>query len=103
VRYDAEDALVSGADGENWPVNRKTFERIYEPVGSKGYGQDGPYRKIGGEILAVRLDGPRRIDLSGGRGVLTGQSGDWLVDYGAGDLAIVAADVFLSSYKLDPS
>jgi hypothetical protein len=103
VRYDAEDALVAGPDGKDWPVNRKTFERIYAPVDSNGYGQDGRYRKIGAEILAVRLDGPRRIDLSGGRGVLTGQSGDWLVDYGAGDLAIIAADVFLSSYKLDPS
>ncbi len=62
--------------------------------------QDGRYRKRGGEVLALRLKAPQRINLSGGRGVVSGRVGDWIVDHGRGDMAAVSATIFMESYEL---
>lgn len=101
VRYDAGDAIVVGENGESWPVKRETFDRLYEPVGPNRLGQDGRYRKIVKEVLALKLNEAKRLDLPSGRGVLRGQAGDWLVDYGGdGDMSVVAANVFAATYEV---
>jgi hypothetical protein len=38
--------------------------------------------------------------LPGGRGELTGKPGDWLVEYGADDCAIVGREIFAATYEL---
>jgi hypothetical protein len=50
--------------------------------------------------MALHLDEPKRVDLSGGRGILVGGSGDWVVDYGKGDMAVVVGDTFAATYAL---
>jgi hypothetical protein len=102
ARYAAGDALVTGSVGEAWCTPRAYFDAHYEPVAPTEAGQDGTYAKRRQEVLAFELRAPRRIPLSQDRGMLSGNAGDWVVDYGAGNLAIVARDLFPRYFTLDP-
>jgi hypothetical protein len=100
VRYDVGDAIVKGERGDSWPVARATFCELYEPVAGTVGGKAGRYRKKSRGFLAMPLLERSRVDLSDGRGVLTGGAGDWIVDYGKGDLAIVRAEAFSRLYRV---
>jgi len=100
VRYDTGDALVLGEKGERWPVKRHIFEEIYEPVKPIKLGDDGRYRGVVREVRALQLKEARRLDLANGRGILRGGAGDWVIDYGDGDMSIIAGDVFAETYEL---
>jgi hypothetical protein len=100
VRHAAGDAILTGEAGERWPVSRATFESLYEPTDSQNMGEDGLYRKISRKLLVLHVADRARIDLSQGRGVLLGNAGDWVVDYGDGDMAIVGGEVFARTYRL---
>ena len=52
------------------------------------------------EVLARQLTDTARVLLPGGRGELTGKPGDWLVEYGADDCAIVGREIFAATYEL---
>ena len=100
VRYAAGDALVTGPGGDRWPVPRAHLDLRYEPVAPTRAGTDGTYRARPGDVWAKRMDVPFTVPLSGGRGALAGAAGDWLVQYAAGDCAVVAAQVFAATYEL---
>lgn len=55
------------------------FKESYEPVGDLALGRDGIYKKIERDALAYQLRSNRTVALSGGRGVLSGKTGDWIV------------------------
>jgi hypothetical protein len=57
------------------------------------------YLKRPRQALALQLRESRNVVLSGTRGVLSGAAGDWIVDYGNGDLAVVAGDRFKVYYE----
>lgn len=99
VQYNVGDAIVTGAVGESWPIGRATFESTYEPEPPLTMGEDGWYRKRVREALALQLTESRNVVLSNARGVLSGKAGDWIVDHGHGDLAVVADEVFLKYYE----
>jgi hypothetical protein len=99
VRCRPGDAIVTGVRQEVWPVARETFDSNYEPVPPTRMGTDGTYRKRSREVWALELDGPAEVELSSGRGALRGVAGDFLVEYTAGDLAIVGADIFSRAYR----
>lgn len=101
VRHLAGDAIVKDDRGHVWPVARSIFEKSYRPVGDATSDAGGLYQKIPGKVWAQKLTYARRLDMSGGRGILRGTQGDWLIDYGNGDLAIVNADMFSKTYKLE--
>jgi hypothetical protein len=100
VRFDLGDAIMTGEMGEQWPVPRAMFEQLYEPVSSTEIGTDGLYRKRGKRVRALQLADAARVDLSDGRGVLMGRGGDWIVEYGSGDMAVVSAEVFARTYRV---
>jgi len=100
VSHKKGDALVTGDDGERWPITLALFRKKYEPVGDYTFGQDGDYRKIQLKAIALRLAGPHSFILSRGRGALSGKAGDWILDYGMGDLSIVAEKQFEAYYEL---
>ncbi len=100
VRYDAGDALLTGTRGETWPVGRPRFDSTYEASASTPPGADGIYRKRPLLIKGRRLAETTTVHLSNGRGSLTGNPGDWLVQYGEGDFAIVSSDIFAETYDL---
>jgi PGDYG protein len=81
-------------------VKREIFDKIYEPVEATKPGLDGCYRGIVREVRALQLKEGKRLDLPDGRGVLRGGAGDWVVDYGDGDMSVVAEDVFAATYEL---
>lgn len=99
VRFDPGDAIMTGEMGEQWPVPRAMFEQLYEPVSGTEIGTDGLYRKRGKRVRALQLADATRVDLSDGRGVLMGRGGDWIVEYGSGDMAVVSAEVFARTYR----
>ncbi|SDI74822.1 PGDYG protein [Propionivibrio dicarboxylicus] len=101
VRCEVGDAIVTGVQGERWPVPALNFQEKYVPVEGQALGSDGRYRKKILRVQAIQLVAPLDIELSGNRGVLHGAEGDWCVWYGSDDMAIVNRDVFLKSYELD--
>jgi len=100
VRYDAGDAIVEARAGDRWPVRREVFRERYEPVPPASAMRDGRYRKRSVNVLARQLQDTTIVTLPGGRGELTGKPGDWLVEYGPDDFAIVARDIFAATYAL---
>ena len=99
VRYQAGDALLSGIEGERWPVPRVRFFASYDPVAPLRAGQDGPYVKRHKAVWAWRSGAEVEIVLSAGRGTLRANAGDVIIDYGGGDLAVVTASIFEGSYQ----
>ncbi len=100
VHFVAGDALVTGSAGEQWPVARVKFETAYESALPTMMGEKGWYLKRSREGLALQLGDARNIVLSKNRGVLSGIAGDWIVDHGDGDLAIVSGDLFPEYYEV---
>lgn len=98
VRYVPGDAIVTGVQGETWPIHRTRFMLSYEPVPPTEPGEDGTYRKRASEVWALVLEAPIEIPLPKGRGVLEGNVGDVLVQYPEGDRAIVSGDIFEKTY-----
>jgi len=100
VRFETGDALVMGSQSEEWPISRAKFERTYTPVSETQFGINGTYSKMPREGIAIQLSAPRSIVLKDGRGTLQGRAGDWVVDYGEGDLSLVSSNLFFSYYEI---
>jgi len=98
VRHGSGAAIVTGAGGEQWPVERGRFETSYEAVAPTRIGEEGSYRHVASLAWARRLPQAFRVKLGGERGILHGNAGDWLLQYAPGDLAVVAARVFATTY-----
>ena len=95
----AGDAVVTGLKGESWPVPRSAFFSKYEPIPGVVFGEDGKYTKRLAFVQARQLNNEESIELSDGRGVLTGQIGDWCLTYGINNHAFIRADIFAESYE----
>lgn len=102
VSYCAGDAMLSGVEGERWPVPRAHFLASYEPISPTRAGDDGTYRKRPRVVLALRVQQVVDVVLSGGRGTLHARPGDVLVQHEAGDVAVVAKDIFAKTYIVEP-
>ena len=101
VRYEAGDAISNYETGLNWAISKSYFEKYYEPSDGYKFGTDGIYQKKPQTVLVFELQQTRRLDFRDGRGVLFGEKGDWMVDYGNGELSIVRKDQFTNLYELD--
>lgn len=93
------DAIVTGAPGEQWRVSRAHFAEKYRPVPPLKAGDDGRYTSLPNRIIAVQIPEPFDVLLADGVSQLSGQPGDWLVDYGDGSLGIVAEPIFAKTYE----
>jgi hypothetical protein len=100
VPYHRGDALLTGTEGERWPVERKTFDASYEPVAPLRPGKPGRYRKNPRVVWAKPMREAFTVTRDQGRGVLNGEAGDWLVQYAPGDQGVVGAAVFAQTYEL---
>ena len=87
----------------SWPAPRSYFDRTYSREAAGETHADGVYVKRAREVLAVELTAERRLDLTRGRGLLQGKAGDWVVDYGDGELSIVSQEQFAELYDLAPA
>lgn len=98
-RYRAGDAIITGSTGSRWSVTRERFNAKYEAVPPLADGQDGAYSARPIPILARRFDQPFQAARSAGGDVLTGNAGDWLLQYGPGDFGVAANERFVRVYR----
>lgn len=99
VPYVTGDALLTGIDGERWPVARAKFDAMYEPAPD----QPGHWRKRNNTLVyAMQRAEAFTVDNQDGKAILVGQPGDWLVEYSHGDQAVVADAIFRKTYTLVP-
>ncbi len=94
------DAIVTGTQGERWPVGRERFLTKYLPVSPTISGGDGFYQSQPNTVRALKIEEPFSVVLSDGVSLLTGKVGDWLLDYGDGSLGVVAEHIFSDTYSV---
>ena len=94
------DAILTGIAGEHWRVSRMHFAQKYRPAPTTPPGEDGTYLSLRTRILALPMTETFEVQLADGQSRLTGQAGDWLVDYGDGSLGIVSKAIFTTTYEI---
>lgn len=99
VEYALGDALVTGFNGERWPITRARFEANYHPKPGTAPEGKGRYIKKPKEVWAWRADCHLDIHLPQGTGTLHANPGDIVVQYAPGDCAVVQADIFAKTYS----
>jgi len=99
VNCAAGDAILTGVQGERWPVARAHFDEMYEPAGEFVHGCNGQYRKKSSAYtLAKKMDAPFIVRVGQGD-VIHGESGDWLTQYADGQQGVVADEIFSKTYQ----
>lgn len=98
-RYAPADAIVTGATGERWVVSRDRFDPKYVPEGGIAHGEAGTYRNKPSVVLAREMHEPFSIARSENGDVLTGEAGDWVMQYAPGDYGVVKAARFAKVYR----
>ena len=94
------DAILTGINGEHWRVSKARFPDKYRAAASTAAGEDGGYISLPNRVFAVPMTERFEVLLADGESKLTGQAGDWLVDYGDGSLGIVSKRVFATTYEV---
>lgn len=97
--YHLGDALVRAQTGERWVVSRDRFVPKYQAIAPLAFGADGAYQNIPTPVWGVRMDTPFTIARSAGGDVLTGEAGDWLLQYAPGDYGVVQQTRFARVYR----
>lgn len=97
--YQAGDALITAAGGERWVVSRARFLPKYRPVGTGTMGMPGTYENLPTPVWALRIDQRFTVARSAGGDLLTGEAGDWLLQYAPGDYGVVRQDRFARVYR----
>ena len=100
VHARAGDAIITGTQGEQWPVNPAHFADKYRAATGLEQGSDGSYVTLPIEVLALALGTEFTVILADGHSRLFGSAGDWLIDYGDGTLGIVAPAIFNATYEI---
>lgn len=102
VAYKQGDAILTGTQGERWPVQHDVFFLKYEPVEGTSPGQPGAYQKRTQYVWVWKADQDVDIELSHGRGTLHAHPGDLIIQYAPGDLAVIQPDIYAHHYtRLD--
>ncbi|PKY10769.1 hypothetical protein B1757_07345 [Acidithiobacillus marinus] len=97
VTYRRGDAILTGVEGERWPVSRKRFEATYQPSETSGV-----YSKKPAIVWAYVAPSPLDVALPDDRGHLHAAPGDVIVQYAPGDQAVVGASIFAQTYERLP-
>ena len=96
------DYIMTGTEGENWPIPAAKFEETYdilstydkEPV--KG---EAAKKKI--IVFAKQMSEPFQVKVSWSSDLLSGDPGDYLVQYGPGDYGVVGKEIFEKTYEVN--
>lgn len=98
VAYAQGDALLTGVQGEQWPIARARFDATYEPCPATRHGSDGSYVKKPAVVHAVRTATACQVPLENGGQVIQARAGDWLVADATGSVWVVAETIFDATY-----
>jgi len=93
VGASAGDAIMTGTEGENWPIPREKFEQTYDVL------EPGMAAKKNIPVWAKEMPESFQVKVSWSDDLLQGAPGDFLVQYGPGDYGVVGADIFRKTYK----
>lgn len=98
VKYKRNDAILTGVHGEQWPVERATFEQNYLPILPTTKGENGSYVKSKVQVEAYQLESTVSIRIKNNN-VLKGNVGDWLIKDTNGNIWIVDNEIFNITYS----
>jgi len=100
VIYKVGDAILTGVEGEQWPIERPKFDASYEAIAPTKNGEDGLYCKKPIQVFALQMNEPFYVNVSWLDDRIEGKAGDWLVQYGADDYGIIGQSIFEKTYKI---
>lgn len=100
VLYKAGDALMTGVQGERWPISRAKFGLTYEPVPPTVMGNSGTYVKKRIVVEALQMDEPFEVTIRDGQSIIKGNAGDWVVSSPDGGQWVVTDSIFKKTYAL---
>ena len=100
VHAAAGDAIITGAQGEQWPVSAQRFAEKYQAADPLQQGADGTYTTVPIDVFALSMETEFVVVLNDGHSRIYGTAGDWLVDYRDGTLGIVAPAIFGATYEV---
>jgi hypothetical protein len=98
VKYKKHDAILTGVHGEQWPIERVTFDKNYLPVLPTKKGENGSYVKSRVEVQAYQLASATSITIKNNN-ILKGNPGDWFITDANGDSWIVDDEIFNITYS----
>ena len=98
VGFRKTDAILTGVNGEHWPVRNDLFLASYEPLAPTQAGEDGTYVKRPAISLALRLERPLLVPVNWQHDLLHGQPGNWLLQYADGSYGVLQDDIFCQTY-----
>ena len=93
VTATAGDAIMTGTEGEQWPIPREKFEQTYDVL------DDSTASKKNIPVYAKEMAEPFQVKVSWSSDLLQGESGDFLVQYGPGDYGVVGREIFRKTYE----
>ena len=93
VAAKAGDAIMTGTEGEQWPIPAEKFTQTYDDLG------DGTAAKKNIPVFAKEMSEPFQVKVSWSDALLQGEAGDYLVQYGHGDYGVVGREIFGKTYK----
>ena len=100
VSYEQGAAILTGESGDTWPVEIHQFELTYEPIGNTKQGENGSYCKKPLLVYALELSEKTSVEVGYANDPITGNIGDWLVQYGPKNFGIVAKIIFEKTYDI---
>ena len=89
----AGDAIMTGTEGEQWPIPAEKFAQTYDDLG------DGTAAKKNIPVFAMEMHEPFQVKVSWSDDLLQGEVGDYLVQYGPGDYGVVGREIFGKTYE----
>ena len=89
------DAIMTGTEGENWPIPADKFKKTYDDLG------DGTASKKNIPVHAKQMDNKFQVKVSWSKDLLQGNPGDYLVQYGPGDYGVVGQEIFKKTYQMN--
>ena len=93
VTAEAGAAIMTGTEGEQWPIPREKFEQTYDVL------EPGTAAKKNIPVFAKEMAEPFQVKVSWSNDLLQGARGDYLVQYGPGDYGVVGREIFQKTYK----
>jgi PGDYG protein len=99
VAYQAGDALLTGVEGERWPIARTDFERTYEAIPPTRMAEEGLYQKRHSPVDARQVVEATALPVQSGAATLRVAPGDWVVTDVRGHRWVVADTIFRKTYR----
>ena len=93
VSAEEGDAIMTGTEGEHWPIPAEKFEQTYDVL------EPGLAAKKDIPVFAKEMPEPFQVKVSWSDDLLQGEEGDYLVQYGPGDYGVVGKEIFGKTYK----